>query len=119
MTTRLRLTRDTQDGPEEHARTIPAPGKEVRTRLVAGRVNVDPAVDAPAHGQDQERPPLRLQPVDGEEAEDAPFTTPALIQQIEETLDRMQDRLNKAREQVEDVLKFPSPPEETWPPRAA
>lgn len=129
-TTKLRLHRDPESVEASRADEIPATfrfpviprgrggggrGLAHRMTLVAGRVDPGEATGSPPHADRAvPRPaPLRLMHEDGS------VTTPDLIQQVEQTLEAMQARLDRLRRQAESPMRFPQPVPDPDRPTAA
>lgn len=121
MGSRLRIHRDDQASTfagDPVPDTLPFPMKAVRERLVAGMVSGDPKSEAPAFGC--ERADIRVRwgedgpgvirfPGMSGIGRDADVTTSSeLMSQIEQTLERMQQRLESFREQLDETFKFPA-----------
>lgn len=129
-TTKLRLHREPAAAKAPRADDIPATfrfpviprgrgggdrGQAHRMTLVAGRVDPAEATGQPLHAdQAAMRPaPLRLL------REDGSVTTPDLIQQVEQTLQAMQARLDRLRRQAESPMRFPRSESDNDRPTAA
>lgn len=76
-----------------------------RQRLVAARVNGHPFVDR----RDGAHPTPAVCESTHPDCVCKITTSDQLIRDIESTLDRMQNRLNEFRQQVDDAFKFPTP----------
>ena len=112
MTTRLRLHRGENEGSAlGEPGNIKFPSAKIRSRLVAGRVDRDPVTGV----QEETTPRLTLHTDDGER----PIASGELIAQIERTLERIQTRLDRVKEEVDRPFKFPDRDDGEWPPRAA
>lgn len=122
MANHLRIHRDDppSGGPEDGApEVLPFPMKAVRERLVAGTVSGDPKADAPAYGQEgsavqvrwREDGPsvIRFPGMSGIGRDEHTTSSQELVSQIEQTLERMQQRLTEFRDQLGDTFKFPTP----------
>ena len=127
-TTKLRLHREPTLVNRPAAEDIPATfrfpviprgrgdrGQAHRMTLVAGRVDPGEATGLPPHADRASlRPaPLRLMHEDGS------VTTPDLIQQVEQTLQAMQARLDRLRKQADSPMRFPQPVDDHDRPTAA
>jgi hypothetical protein len=112
-TTRLRLHRDKPVVMAARGDDIPATfqfpaiprgrgklGQAQRQVLVAGRIDRDESENT---GADRRPQPPRLKLT----AEDGTVCTPALVADIERTLQAMQARLNRLKKQAEEPYKFP------------
>lgn len=144
MPTHLRIHRDddptdpqsvpANDVPE----VLPFPLKTARERLVAGTVPHDARHFAPSHGQERQFfPETALPRIEDRHTHSSPIKFPRgknargsgvhevtptddLIRQIEQTIDRMQDRLHEFRDQLDESFKFPArDDDDDWRPPAA
>jgi hypothetical protein len=121
MANHLRIHRDEQPGSASEPavpEVLPFPMKAVRERLVAGTVSGDPKADAPEFGKErmgvqvrwseEHSSVIRFPGVSGIGREDRPPSSQELVSQIEQTLERMQQRLTEFRDQLDDTFKFPA-----------
>ncbi len=111
-TTKLKLHRETPAAPDR-GEDIPATfrfpaiprgrgerGQAQRQTLLAGRV--EPGDEPAGDDRQRQRPPaLKFTAADGT------VRTPALIEQIERTLDAMQARVDRLRRQADEPYRFP------------
>jgi hypothetical protein len=123
-TTKLKLHREparTGERAEEIPATFRFPviprgrgerGQAQRETLVAGRVEPGEE-EGKDPGRELRPPPLRFR------GEDGTTRTPALIEQIERTLEAMQARVDRLRKQAEEPYKFPSMRDDDHRPTAA
>ncbi|MFN7021220.1 MAG: hypothetical protein ACK4WH_07830 [Phycisphaerales bacterium] len=93
---------------------------EPSARLVAAKVNRAP-VERRFTGSDSPCALVHDPDVDDPDCAGRIVSSRDLVRQIEQTLDRMQSRLNDFRTQVDAVFMFPTPPDNDEPdrPRAA
>lgn len=89
-----------------------ARGQAQRLTLLAGRVEPGDGAGA-EQGRDLRPPPLKLTAADGT------VRTPALIEQIEQTLEAMQARVDRLRREADEPFKFPVAHDDDNRPTAA
>jgi hypothetical protein len=113
-TTKLRLHREKPVAMVQRGDDIPATfqfpaiprgrgerGQAQRQVLVAGRIEREESENG---GADRRPQPPRLKLT----ADDGTVRTPALVADIERTLEAMQARLNRLKKQAEEPYKFPA-----------
>lgn len=129
MPTNLKLHRD-EAGARNHseADSYPFPSDAVRSRLIAGTVEGNPLDDAAATPEMEAALGAHSAPDrDADTREPFKFprhavtSTPDLIRQIEQTLGRMQGKLDDFKRDMDESFKFPvrDPSDDDWRPFAA